>query len=229
MYKLEKNLLHVQKRIQAAAHRSSRSDEDITLLAVSKRHSADNIRDAYQCGQRDFGENYLQEARDKQQKLRDCEIIWHFIGPIQSNKTRTIAENFDWVHSVGRLKIAQRLSEQRPKSLAPLKICIQINIDNEDSKSGVTPQDAYELAAEIQLLPNLKLCGLMTIPAARESIEQQGHAFAQLAQLSQTLKSQLELTEFDTLSMGMSGDLDAAIAEGATIVRIGTAIFGQRS
>ncbi|MBJ7548429.1 YggS family pyridoxal phosphate-dependent enzyme, partial [Pseudomonas sp. OA3] len=196
---------------------------DIGLLAVSKTKPAAAIREAHAAGLRDFGENYLQEALEKQTELSDLPLIWHFIGPIQSNKTRPIAEHFDWVHSVDRLKIAQRLSEQRPAHLPPLNICLQVNVSGEDSKSGCSPEALPELVKAVAALPNLRLRGLMAIPEPTDDIAAQHAAFAHLRQLRDDLALDL-----DTLSMGMSHDLGAAIAEGATWVRIGTALFGAR-
>ena len=195
----------------------------IHLLAVSKTKPAGALREAYAAGIRDFGENYLQEARAKQVELADLPLCWHFIGPIQSNKTRDIAEHFAWVHSVDRLKIAQRLSEQRPADLPPLNICIQVNVSGEASKSGCTPADLPALAAAISALPRLKLRGLMAIPEPTEDRAEQDAAFAQVRTLQESLNMGL-----DTLSMGMSHDLESAIAQGATWVRIGTALFGAR-
>ncbi|PZQ36493.1 MAG: YggS family pyridoxal phosphate-dependent enzyme, partial [Ectopseudomonas oleovorans] len=196
---------------------------DIGLLAVSKTKPAEAIREAHAAGLRDFGENYLQEALEKQTQLADLPLIWHFIGPIQSNKTRPIAEHFDWVHSVDRLKIAQRLSEQRPAHLPALNICLQVNISGEDSKSGCSPEELTALARAVVALPNLRLRGLMAIPEPTDDVAAQHAAFARLRQLRDELALNL-----DTLSMGMSHDLEAAIAEGATWVRIGTALFGAR-
>jgi len=196
----------------------------VGLLAVSKTKPASDLREAFSAGLRDFGENYLQEALGKQTELSDLPLIWHFIGPIQSNKTRAIAENFAWVHSVDRLKIAQRLSEQRPADLPPLNICIQVNVSGEASKSGCTPEDLPALAQAISALPNLRLRGLMAIPEPTEDSDEQNAAFAAV----RTLQDQLNLP-LDTLSMGMSHDLEAAIAQGATWVRIGTALFGARN
>jgi pyridoxal phosphate enzyme (YggS family) len=193
------------------------------LLAVSKTKPAQALREAYAAGLRDFGENYLQEALGKQLELADLPLIWHFIGPIQSNKTRAIAEHFDWVHSVDRLKIAQRLSEQRPAELPPLNICIQVNVSGEASKSGCTPADLPALAEAISTLPRLKLRGLMAIPEPTEDRAEQDAAFAAVQRLQASLNLPL-----DTLSMGMSHDLESAIAQGATWVRIGTALFGAR-
>lgn len=210
-------------RIQAGAQAAQRPAESIGLLAVSKTKPAAAVREAYAAGLRDFGENYLQEALAKQQELADLPLCWHFIGPIQSNKTRAIAENFAWVHSVDRLKIAQRLSEQRPAGLPPLNICIQVNISGEASKSGCEPADLPALASAIASLPNLTLRGLMAIPEPLEDRAAQEAAFASV----RALQAQLQLP-LDTLSMGMSHDLEAAIAQGATWVRIGTALFGAR-
>ncbi|UZE11627.1 YggS family pyridoxal phosphate-dependent enzyme [Pseudomonas sp. B21-053] len=217
------NILQVSSRIQAATQAAKRDEHSVQLLAVSKTKPAQALREAYAAGLRDFGENYLQEALGKQLELADLPLIWHFIGPIQSNKTRAIAEHFAWVHSVDRLKIAQRLSEQRPADLPPLNICIQVNVSGEDSKSGCTPADLPALAKAISELPRLKLRGLMAIPEPTEDRAAQDAAFAAV----QHLQASLELP-LDTLSMGMSHDLESAIAMGATWVRIGTALFGAR-
>ncbi|MDO7895823.1 YggS family pyridoxal phosphate-dependent enzyme [Pseudomonas citrulli] len=217
------NIAQVRSRIRAAEQAAQRTGQSVHLLAVSKTKPAQALREAYAAGVRDFGENYLQEALGKQAELTDLPLIWHFIGPIQSNKTRAIAEHFDWVHSVDRLKIAQRLSEQRPAGLPPLNICIQVNVSGEASKSGCTPADLPALAAAIGALPNLKLRGLMAIPEPTEDRAAQDAAFAAV----QRLQASLDLP-LDTLSMGMSHDLESAIAQGATWVRIGTALFGAR-
>ena len=217
------NIAEVEARIRAAALAVQRDVTGIHLLAVSKTKPAAALREAYAAGIRDFGENYLQEARAKQVELADLPLCWHFIGPIQSNKTRDIAEHFAWVHSVDRLKIAQRLSEQRPAELPPLNICIQVNVSGEASKSGCTPQDLPALATAINALPRLKLRGLMAIPEPTEDRAAQDAAFAAVRQLQESLNMGL-----DTLSMGMSHDLESAIAQGATWVRIGTALFGAR-
>ena len=217
------NISQVMARIQAGAQAAQRPAESIGLLAVSKTKPAAAVREAYAAGLRDFGENYLQEALAKQQELADLPLCWHFIGPIQSNKTRAIAENFAWVHSVDRLKIAQRLSEQRPAGLPALNICIQVNISGEASKSGCEPADLPALASAIASLPNLTLRGLMAIPEPLEDRAAQDAAFASV----RALQAQLQLP-LDTLSMGMSHDLEAAIAQGATWIRIGTALFGAR-
>jgi len=217
------NLSALAARIASAAQAAGRDPASIQLLAVSKTKPASAIREIYAAGVRDVGENYLQEALTKQEALRDLPLIWHFIGPIQSNKTKAIAEHFDWVHSVDRLKIAQRLSEQRPAALAPLNICLQVNVSGEDSKSGCAPADLPALAEAVAKLPNLRLRGLMAIPEPTDDRAAQEAAFASLRTLQQHLGLGL-----DTLSMGMSHDLEAAIAQGATWVRIGTALFGAR-
>lgn len=210
-------------RIDSAALACGRDPASIKLLAVSKTKPAAAVREAYAAGVRDVGENYLQEALAKQDELTDLALTWHFIGPIQSNKTRAIAEHFAWVHSVDRLKIAQRLSEQRPTELAPLNICLQVNVSGEDSKSGCTPAELPALAAAVAALPGLCLRGLMAIPEPSDERAVQEAAFARLRELQASLDLGL-----DTLSMGMSHDLEAAISQGATWVRIGTALFGAR-
>lgn len=217
------NIAQVGSRIRAAALAAHRDEHSVQLLAVSKTKPPAALREAHAAGLRDFGENYLQEALGKQLELADLPLIWHFIGPIQSNKTRAIAEHFAWVHSVDRLKIAQRLSEQRPADLPPLNICIQVNVSGEASKSGCTPADLPALAKAISELPRLQLRGLMAIPEPTEDRAAQDAAFAAV----QSLQASLDLP-LDTLSMGMSHDLESAIAQGATWVRIGTALFGAR-
>ncbi|OOV87290.1 YggS family pyridoxal phosphate-dependent enzyme [Oceanospirillum linum] len=223
---IARNLSGVRQQIDTYCAQYQRNITDVTLLAVSKTKPAELLRAAYDAGQRDFGENYLQESLDKQQELADLDINWHFIGPIQSNKTRAIAENFQWVHSVDRLKIARRLSEQRPTDLPPLNICLQVNISAEESKSGITVEKLPELARDVATLPNLNLRGLMAIPAPADTLAAQREPLAGLRRAMEALKA--EHPQLDTLSMGMSGDLEAAIAEGSTMVRIGTAIFGAR-
>ena len=223
MSTIAKNIAKVRTRIREAAQACGRDPETVGLLAVSKTKPAAAVREAHACGQRDFGENYLQEALNKQAELSDLALTWHFIGPIQSNKTRPIAEHFAWVHSVDRLKIAQRLSEQRPAHLPPLNICLQVNVSGEASKSGCAPEELPALALTVSQLPNLRLRGLMTIPEPTRDVAQQHAACARLRQLRDDLN-----LELDVLSMGMSDDLEAAIAEGATWVRIGTALFGAR-
>ena len=217
------NIAQVEARIRAAALAVQRDVTSVHLLAVSKTKPAAALRDAYAAGLRDFGENYLQEARAKQVELADLPLCWHFIGPIQSNKTRDIAEHFAWVHSVDRLKIAQRLSEQRPDGLPPLNICIQVNVSGEASKSGCAPADLPALAHAISALPRLTLRGLMAIPEPTDERAEQDAAFAKVRELQEGLNMGL-----DTLSMGMSHDLESAIAQGATWVRIGPALFGAR-
>ncbi|ALK95801.1 alanine racemase [Massilia sp. WF1] len=224
------NLQAVEATIQAACEAASRPRSTVQLLAVSKTFPAEAVLEAAACGQRAFGENYLQEGVDKiaavAKALPDTRLEWHFIGPIQSNKTRPIAANFDWVHTVERLKIAQRLSEQRPPELGPLNICLQVNISGEASKSGIPPAELPALALAVAALPNLRLRGLMAIPEPQEDPALQRLPFARLRELAQDIvKSGIHL---DTLSMGMSGDMRAAVLEGATIVRVGSAIFGAR-
>ncbi|NNM79024.1 MAG: YggS family pyridoxal phosphate-dependent enzyme [Gallionella sp.] len=227
MTTIASNLQAVRTAIASAAEDYGRAEHDIELLAVSKNFPANAIRAAYHAGQRRFAENYAQEALDKMTALGDLPLEWHFIGPLQSNKTRAIAEHFVWVHSVDRLKVAERLSAQRPEGLPPLQVCLQVNISDEASKSGVIPAQADELALRIALLPRLTLRGLMAIPAPGADFAAQRSAFAALRSLRDRLNQQgLQL---DTLSMGMSHDYRAAIAEGATMVRIGTAIFGERT
>ena len=224
------NLQAVEATIGAACASAGRGKNEVRLLAVSKTFPAEAVVEAMAAGQRAFGANSLQEGLDKMQEVArlqpDTLVEWHFIGPIQSNKTRPIASHFQWVHTVERLKIAQRLSEQRPEELGPLDICIQVNISGEASKSGASEDELPELARQVAALPNLRLRGLMAIPEATKDEAQQRAAFARLRALFEALRAQgLAL---DTLSMGMSGDLKAAVAEGATIVRIGSAIFGVR-
>jgi pyridoxal phosphate enzyme (YggS family) len=216
----------VKARIAIAAKQFERDPAGIELLAVSKTFGADAVRAAHAAGQRAFGENYVQEAVDKIALLRGLDLVWHFIGPIQSNKTRQITEHFDWVHSIDRLKIAERLSAARPATLAALQVCIQVNIGDEDSKGGVAPGDALALARDIASLPRLRLRGLMSIPPASTDVAVQRGYFAQMGMLKDKLVA--NGLALDTLSIGMSADLEAAIAEGATIVRVGTAIFGAR-
>jgi pyridoxal phosphate enzyme (YggS family) len=220
------NITKVRHRIRIAAQNIGRVPEDITLLAVSKTRLAPVLRAAWEAGIGQFGENYVQESLDKMALLQDLPLCWHFIGPIQSNKTRAIAEHFSWVHSVDRLKIARRLSEQRPPGLAPLQVCLQVNISAEASKSGVSLQQLPELAAAVGGLPRLQLRGLMAIPAAEVDAARQRQSFIRVRQALEHLQEQHP--QLDTLSMGMSADLEAAIAEGSTMVRIGTDIFGPR-
>ncbi|MGA8864206.1 MAG: YggS family pyridoxal phosphate-dependent enzyme [Gallionella sp.] len=226
MTTIASNLQAVRNAISAAAVEAGRRPDEVMLLAVSKTFPPGMLREAYAAGQTCFAESYVREALEKILSLHEIPIEWHYIGPVQSNKTRAIAENFAWVHSVDRLKIAERLSEQRPAHLPPLQVCLQVNISREDTKSGVLPSEASALAHAIAKLPGLKLRGLMAVPAPRDDFAAQRAPFAQLRKLRDDLNRQgLQL---DTLSMGMSHDFAAAIAEGATIVRIGTAIFGGR-
>lgn len=234
------NLQAVQARIEAACVKAQRRVHDVTLLAVSKTFGANAVQAAFDAGQTAFGENYIQEAVEKITALRHLPITWHCIGPVQSNKTRLVAENFDWVHSVDRLKIAERLNEQRPAHLPPLQVCIQINIDGEASKSGVAPDEVAALAAQVALLPRLELRGLMCIPEntinliavyasftrARALFD---HINASKLPISPKINPQVNFLTLDTLSMGMTADLEAAVACGSTMVRVGTAIFGART
>jgi pyridoxal phosphate enzyme (YggS family) len=226
MAPIEQQLAQVHARITQAEQRFGRSAGSVTLVAATKTCSVSAIRAAIACGQRAFGENYLQEALSKIGELKSENLEWHFIGPIQSNKTRDIATHFDWVHSVDRLKVAQRLSQQRPPELGPLNVCLQVNISGEDSKSGTAPEELAKLAKAVAEIPRLSLRGLMTLPALSSDFEEQRRPFHTLHQLWNELR-QMGL-ELDTLSIGMSDDLEAAIAEGATLVRVGTAIFGSR-
>jgi hypothetical protein len=214
----------VWQRLRQAEQQANRPAGSAGLVAVSKTWPASALAEVYRCGQRDFGENYLQEALAKQDELQHLDIVWHFIGPIQSNKTKPLAERFQWVHGVDRLKIAQRLSEQRPDCLPPLNICLQLNISGEASKAGVAPSELGDLARAVAKLPRLRLRGLMAIPAPCEDFEQQRLAFRALREAL----ANLHIDGLDTLSMGMSDDLEAAVLEGATLVRVGTAIFGDR-
>lgn len=220
---LPERLQAVTGRVTAAAHEAGRDPADIRLVAVAKTFPPERIREAAAAGQIDFGENYVQEALDKIGALADLPLTWHFIGPIQSNKTRAIAENFDWVHSVDRLKIAERLSAQRPSDRPPLQVCLQVNVSGETSKSGVPPAEVAALARAVARLPNLRLRGLMAIPEPTDDSHLQRARFRMLRELRDTVGVPL-----DTLSMGMSDDLESAIGEGATIVRVGRAIFGAR-
>ena len=220
------NIAQVRMQMAAACQSAGRAQGSVQLLAVSKTWSADAVRTAHAAGQTDFGENYIQEAVDKITALRDLPLVWHCIGPIQSNKTRLVAEHFDWVHSIDRLKIAQRLSEQRPEHLPPLQVCIQVNVDGGENKSGVSPQELPALAQAVAALPRMRLRGLMTIPEPAETDAQMRAVHRQAKDLYEQLRAQG--LPMDTLSMGMSADMAAAIAEGSTMVRVGTAIFGKR-
>ena len=224
MNPIEQRLAEVRHRLRAAERRAGRPEGSAGLVAVGKTWGPDILAEAYRLGQRDFGENYLQEALAKQDALKDLDIVWHFIGPIQSNKTRPLAERFDWVHGIDRLKIAQRLSEQRPQGLPPLNVCLQVNASGEASKSGAALAELKPLAEAVAGLPRIRLRGLMAIPAPSKDFEEQRRAFRVLREALEGLG----LEGMDTLSMGMSHDLEAAVLEGATLVRVGTAIFGER-
>lgn len=229
MTPISANLQAVHARIDAAARRFGRDPASISLLAVSKTWPAAAVRNAAAAGQRAFGENYVQEAVEKIAELTrqtSLALEWHFIGPLQSNKTRPVAEHVDWVHSVERLKIAERLSQQRPQQLPPLNVCLQVNVSGEASKSGCAPEEAPALARQIAALPQLRLRGLMCIPEPSDDFEAQRQPFRLLREIYERLRD--EGVALDTLSMGMSHDIEAAIAEGATMVRVGTAIFGDR-
>jgi hypothetical protein len=225
MTTISQRLKQIRSQINDAELAYNRQPGSVLLLAVSKTKPAEDIAAAYQAGQRHFGENYLQEALRKQQELDAYDITWHFIGPIQSNKTKPLATHFDWVHSVDSLKIAQRLSAQRPAHLPPLNICLQVNISDEQSKSGIALAELPQLCEQVAKLPNLKLRGVMAIPAPQDDFEQQRQPYKTLYQAV----AKLGRPELDTFSFGMTGDLKAAIAEGSTIVRIGTALFGERN
>lgn len=227
MQTLKNRLIGIEDQIRNAEKQFNRLNKSVSLLAVSKTWPASMLRELAQAGQHRFGENYLQEALTKIEQLQDLDLEWHFIGPIQSNKTRDIAQHFDWVHTVDRLKIAQRLSNQRPDALAPLNICIQVNIDDEATKSGITANELMPLAAEISQLPHLNLRGLMIIPAKTDNVNQQQASFHKAHLLFEQLST--IYPSVDTLSMGMSNDMTLAIAEGSTMVRVGSALFGQRA
>ena len=227
MTTISDNLQAVHERMDAAALKAGRKSEDILLLAVSKTWSAADVREAAAVGQKAFGENYVQEGIEKVAELASLKLEWHFIGPLQSNKSRLVAESFDWVHSVDRLKIAQRLSEQRPDALPPLQVCLQVNVSGEETKSGVRLEEVEALAHLVTRLPRLRLRGLMAIPAPVDDYAQQRQAFRRVREAFEQLKE--GGLPLDTLSMGMTLDLEAAIAEGSTLVRVGTAIFGERN
>jgi len=225
MNQSEQSRQSVLSQIEQACQQAQRDPATVQLLAVSKTHPSLALREMYAVGQRSFGENYLQEALTKIEELQNLEIEWHFIGHVQRNKTKHLAEKFDWVHGVDRLIIAERLSSQRLESQTPLNICLQVNIDGQDSKDGCQPEEVSELVKQISRLPNIRLRGLMVIPAPENHA-----AFADAKVLFEQVKSQhAQPQDWDTLSMGMSADLDAAIAAGSTMVRIGTALFGKRS
>jgi pyridoxal phosphate enzyme (YggS family) len=221
---IQRRLKHILAQIMQAEIAYHRKSESVLLLAVSKTKTAEEIAVAYQVGQRHFGESYCQEALKKQQELGAYDITWHFVGPVQSNKTKALATHFAWVHSVDNFKVAKRLSEQRPSTLAPLNICLQVNISNEQSKSGIALNELPQLCKSVAVLPNIKLRGVMAIPMPKEDFELQRLPYKTLHQAV----AKVENLKLDTYSFGMSGDLNAAIAEGATIVRIGTALFGAR-
>lgn len=225
---IEDHIVRVRHRLEQALDAAGRPVDSARLLAVSKTQPASAIRAAYATGQLAFGENYLQEALEKQQMLQDLPLEWHFIGALQSNKTREVAEHFEWVHTVDREKIARRLSDQRPGTQQPLNICLQVNVNDESGKAGTTFEALPALAESVLELPNLSLRGLMAIPAASKDHETQRLAFRQLREALSRLQERFPEAPLDTLSMGMSNDLEAAILEGATLVRIGSAIFGAR-
>ena len=227
MTTISANLQAVTMRIEVAARQFGRNPGGISLLAVSKTWPTSDVREAALAGQKSFGENYVQEGVNKVKSLESLGLEWHFIGPLQSNKTRAVAETFDWVHTVDRLKIAERLSEQRPANLPALQVCIQVNVSNEKTKSGVSLDETATLARRVAELPRIKLRGLMAIPEPVDDFAQQRAAFHRLRDAFEQLNK--EGLSLDTLSMGMSHDLEAAIAEGSTIVRVGTAIFGERN
>ena len=227
MTTIETQLQTVLDRMAAACHAAGRRATEVSLLAVSKTFPATAVAEAFRAGQRAFGENYIQEGVEKIAALRDLPIEWHCIGPIQSNKTRLVAEHFDWVHTVDRLKIAQRLSEQRPSDKAPLQVCIQVNVDAGENKSGVSPADALALARQVALLPGLRLRGLMCIPEPAPDFVAACAVLTRVRALFDALNK--EGLDLDTVSMGMSADLEAAIQAGSTLVRVGSAIFGGRS
>ncbi len=224
---IAQNIKSIRSLISDAEKKYSRQPGSVQLLAVSKTRPIEDIRTAFTEKQSHFGENYLQDALSKIEHSPDQSIVWHFIGPIQSNKTRQITQNFSWVHTIDRLKIAQRLSEQRDPEQKPLNVCIQVNTSGENSKSGINIEETLTLAKQINGLPNIQLRGLMTIPAATDDLNLQRQPFRLLRELKEELQS--HGIEMDTLSMGMTNDMEAAIAEGSTMVRIGTAIFGQRN
>ena len=226
MIRVTENFRKIQDLLAKATVEAGRAPETVHLLAASKTQSPETVLKAAACGQRDFGENFAREGMEKMAATGRDDLIWHFIGHLQSNKTRVVAENFAWVHTVDRLKIAERLSRQRPFYADPLNICIEVNIDEEAGKSGVMAQDTLQLAEAVAELPRLKLRGLMCIPAIHDSVEKQRQPFARLRELADNLHA--SGIDTDTLSMGMTGDFVAAIQEGATIVRIGTALFGPR-
>lgn len=226
MIRVTKNLAVISDLLAKAAIEAEREPKDVKLLAVSKKQPLEKILAAASAGQRDFGENFVQEGLEKIEKTSNQGLIWHFIGHLQNNKTRAVAENFDWVHTIDKTKTARRLSDQRPTELGPLNICLQVNLDGEASKAGVAPEALAELVSAVAELPNIALRGLMCLPASRETFDEQRQPFRALRKMAESQRA--AGVSMDTLSMGMSGDYRAAIFEGATIVRIGTALFGAR-
>jgi pyridoxal phosphate enzyme (YggS family) len=226
MNNLKENLHNIHARVESACEKANRNPAEIVVLAVSKKHLADRIRELHGLGQTAFGENYVQEALAKQTELADLAIEWHFIGPLQSNKTREVAEHFAWVQSADRQKILRRLSTQRPADLPPLNVCIQVNIDREPQKAGVAPEETAELALFAQGLPSLRLRGLMTIPRMGDAAHDPSDSYRRMSELFTRLKK--SGIEMDTLSMGMSADLESAIQQGSTMVRVGTDLLGPR-
>jgi len=226
MNNLNENLDNVRARVWSACEKAGRNPSEIAILAVSKKHPADRIRGLHQLGQASFGENYVQEALGKMARLGDLAIEWHFIGPLQSNKTREVAEHFQWVQSADRQKILRRLSDQRPPGQPPLEVCLQVNIDRESQKAGVMPEQASELARFTEDLQNIRLRGLMAIPRLASADHDPADSYRRMSELFHSLRA--GGLELDTLSMGMSGDLEAAIMHGSTMVRIGTDLLGPR-
>ena len=229
MTTISNNVQDTKNRIRQAVRACGRHDGEVRLLAVSKTWPADAVREAWRAGQRAFGENYVQEAVTKITALNDLDLEWHFIGPLQSNKTREVAEHFAWVHSIDRLRIAERLSAQRPADLPDLQICLQINVSGEDTKSGIPPDEAAALAQAVMKLPRLHLRGLMCIPEPSDDPDVSRTRFRQLRELRDQLNANISGCRLDVLSMGMSDDFELAIREGSTLVRMGTAIFGSRT
>ena len=229
MHAIQQNISSLKRRIANSAYQCGRDPSSVRIIAVSKKHNLDSIKAAYNQGIRDFGENYLQEAMQKIELYKPGNIIWHFIGPIQSNKTNLIANNFSWVHSVDRIKIAKRLSSQKNPELPDLNVCLQVNIDEETSKAGFSKNEVMEVIPYLQELSGIKIRGLMAIPKFRQTIDEQRKPFYELQQLFMRISNQMQNnTSFDTLSMGMSSDLEAAIYENANLIRVGTDIFGKR-
>ncbi len=227
MIRVTENLRKIRDLLAKSAVEAQRDPGTVKLLAVSKKQPLARVLEAARAGQRNFGENFVQEALEKIEMTASHDLVWHFIGHLQNNKTRVVAEHFDWVHTIDRLKTAERLSRQRPPELQPMNICLQVNVDGETAKSGIAPAALPELALAVRELPQLRLRGLMSLPAVRTNPDEQRRPFRKLRELAESLSA--NDAEFDTLSMGMSNDFAAAIAEGATIVRIGTAVFGPRT